>query len=184
MLTNLYFVRHAHSNFTLDELGRPLSERGFADANTVTVLLKRENIDHVISSPYRRAIQTVEGIAQFVNKEIDIVEDFKERLLSEKPVENFPKAIAKVWEDYDFSWEGGESGNIAQKRGVHATLQVLENNVGKNIVIGTHGNIMVLIMNYFDSNYGFEFWNELEMPDIYKLSFDQKKLVHVKRVWR
>ena len=183
MLTNLYFVRHAHSSYTPDELGRPLSERGFADANTVTELLKRETIDHVISSPYRRAIQTVEGIARYINKEIEIVDDFKERLLSQEPVENFSLAIAKVWEDFDFSWEGGESGNIAQKRGVHAVLQVLENNAGKNIVIGTHGNIMVLIMNYFDSSYGFEFWRKLEMPDIYKLSFDQKKLVHVKRIW-
>ena len=183
MLTNLYFVRHAHSIYTPDELERPLSERGFADANTVTELLKKETIDHVISSPYRRAIQTVEGIAQYITKEIEIVEDFKERLLSQEPVENFSLAIAKVWADYDFSWEGGESNNIAQKRGVHAALQVLENNAGKNIVIGMHGNIMVLIMNYFDSSYGFEFWNELEMPDIYKLSFDQKKLVHVKRIW-
>ena len=183
MLTNLYFVRHAHSNYTADELGRPLSERGLVDANTVTELLKRETIDHVISSPYRRAIQTVEGIAQYITKEVEIVDDFKERLLSKEPVENFSFAISKVWAEFDFSWEGGESGNIAQKRGVHATLQVLENNEGKNIVIGTHGNIMVLIMNYFDSSYGFEFWNELEMPDIYKLSFDHKKLVHVKRIW-
>ena len=103
MLTNLYFVRHAHSSYTPDELGRPLSERGFADANTVTELLKRETIDHVISSPYRRAIQTVEGIARYINKEIEIVDDFKERLLSQEPVENFSLAIAKVWEDYDFS---------------------------------------------------------------------------------
>lgn len=53
MLTNLYFVRHAHSTYTPDELERPLSERGFTDANTVTELLKGENIDHVLSSPLK-----------------------------------------------------------------------------------------------------------------------------------
>lgn len=36
MTTNLYFVRHAHSTYTPDELGRPLSEKGIQDARMVT----------------------------------------------------------------------------------------------------------------------------------------------------
>ncbi|MCU9612311.1 phosphoglycerate mutase family protein [Caldibacillus lycopersici] len=182
MLTNLYFVRHAHSTYTPDELGRPLSEQGFSDANCVTDLLKKENIDHIFSSPYKRAVQTIEGIAKFRNKEIVLVDAFKERLLSELPVENFSEAITKVWEEDDFSWQGGESNTIAQKRGIHATLQILKNYTGENIVIGTHGNIMVLIMNYFDKKYGFKFWQQLKMPDIYKLSFNGEALIQVQRL--
>lgn len=181
--TNLYFVRHAHSTYTPDELGRPLSERGFTDANTVADLLKREAIGYVYSSPYKRAIQTVEGVAEYIDKEIELVEGFKERILAEKPVEDFSVATTKVWKDYDFSWKGGESNRVAQKRGIHATLQVLESNIGRNVVIGTHGNIMVLIMNYFDNQYGFDFWKKLEMPDIYKLSFNGKKMIDVQRIW-
>lgn len=79
---------------------------------------------------------------------------------------------------------GGESNNIAQKRGVEATLNVLEMYSGSNIVIGTHGNIMVLIMNYFNEKYGFNFWKALEMPDIYKLLFDGTTLKQVKRIWK
>ncbi|MDF9296407.1 MULTISPECIES: histidine phosphatase family protein [Geobacillus] len=184
MTTNLYFVRHAHSTYTPDELGRPLSEQGYRDANTVTEFLKTENIHHVYSSPYKRAIQTVEGIAKYINKEIVVVDEFKERVLSEKPVIDFTSAITKVWQDFDFSWEGGESNRMAQKRGVNATIQLLEYNDGKNIVIGTHGNIMVLIMNYFDKKYGFNFWKELGMPDIYKLSFNGKRMVDVQRIWK
>jgi 2,3-bisphosphoglycerate-dependent phosphoglycerate mutase len=183
MITNLYLVRHAHSIYTPEELHRPLSERGFHDAKRVTELLKKANIDHVISSPYRRSIQTVEGIAAYIGKEISIEEDFKERVLAEKPVEDFHYAIERVWSDYDFSWEGGESNTIAQKRGVKATEQVLERFIGKNIVIGTHGNIMVLIMNYFDNRYDFHFWKQLDMPDIYRLSFDGTDLKDVRRLW-
>ncbi|WP_330949445.1 histidine phosphatase family protein [Virgibacillus sp. MG-45] len=183
MQTNLYFVRHAHSTYTPDELGRPLSERGFSDAKTVTDLLKREAIDFVYSSPYKRAIQTVEGIAAYINKEINELDGFKERILAEEPVEDFEVAITKVWQDDDFSWEGGESNRVAQQRGVNATFNVLERHLGKNIVIGTHGNIMVLIMNYFDNQYGFDFWKELEMPDIYKLSFNEKKCIDIQRIW-
>lgn len=183
MLTNLYFVRHANSTYTPDELGRPLSEQGLSDAKTVTELLKIEDIDYVISSPYKRAVQTVEGIARYLDKEIEIEPDFKERLLSEKPVEDFTVAITKVWENFDFHWKEGKSNKLAQNRGVKVTFQVLEKYEGKNIVVGTHGNIMVLIMNYFDNKYDFDFWKELKMPDIYKLSFKGKNLIDVQRIW-
>ncbi|MGG3739085.1 histidine phosphatase family protein [Aeribacillus pallidus] len=183
MRTNMYFVRHAHSTYTPDEVGRPLSERGLVDAEKVTELLKKEEIDMVISSPYKRAIQTVEGIAKFLGKEVVIEDGFKERTLAEKPVEDFNQAITKVWEDVHFSWEGGESNILAQERGVKTTFRILEKYEGKNIVIGTHGNIMVLIMNHFDHQYDFHFWKKLDMPDIYKLTFEQKKLIDVQRIW-
>lgn len=87
MPTNLYFVRHAHSTYTPDELGRPLSERGMRDTTTVTKLLKKEPIDVVISSPYKRSIQTVEGIANYIETEIEIIDDLKECHLAGKHVE-------------------------------------------------------------------------------------------------
>lgn len=183
MLTNLYLVRHAHSTYTPDELGRPLSMRGFADAKVVGKLLENENIQIVISSPYKRAIQTIEEIAIFINTEVIIEKGFKERKLSEQPVADFNVAISKVWEEPTFAWEGGESNITAQKRGIKATLKVLESYEGKNIVIGTHGNIQVLIMNYFDEKYDFTFWKNLNMPDIYKLTFENKKLLKVNRIW-
>lgn len=158
MQTNLYFVRHAHSIYTPDEFLRPLSEQGQRDTVRITQLLEKVSIDYVISSPYKRAVQTVEGIADLCGKEVIIENDFKERLLSEDPVENFDLVVTKVWEDPTFCWQGGESNNMAQKRGVEATLNVIEMYSGSNIVIGTHGNIMVLIMNYFNEKYGFNFW--------------------------
>ncbi|MEH7236839.1 histidine phosphatase family protein [Bacillus sp. JJ1562] len=184
MRTNLYFVRHAHSIYTPEELTRPLSEKGKADAQRVTSIFAKEKIDVVLSSPYRRAIQTIEGVTQTIRKNVIIIDDFKERKLSEGPAEDFDSAIRKVWEDESFSWEGGESNLMAQKRGVEATHRILESYEGKNIVVGTHGNLMVLIMNYFDKRYDFSFWSKLHMPDIYKLTFENDKLKEVKRVWQ
>lgn len=183
MQTNVYFVRHAHSIYTPDEMERPLSEYGLKAVRIVTELLKNEAIDVVYSSPYKRAMQTVEEIARYYKKDIKVVDELKERRLSSKPVEDFEAAITKVWEDFDFAWEGGESSRQAQKRGVVAILNLLENNQGKNIVMGTHGNIMVLMMNHFDSQYHMDFWEKLEMPDIYKLTFNKKELIEVRRIW-
>ncbi|WP_214484404.1 histidine phosphatase family protein [Bacillus sp. SM2101] len=183
MKTNLFFVRHAHATYTPDELGRPLSKQGLYDATQVTSILKDEKIDIVISSPFKRAIQTVDGIAQHRDMEIVLKDDFRERLLSDGPVENFLQAITAVWENEQLSFKGGESNIIAQARGVKVTKEILSKYEGKNIVVGTHGNIMVLIMNYFDPQFDFAFWKQLTMPDIYKLSFDGHELVDVYRLW-
>ncbi|WP_059173644.1 histidine phosphatase family protein [Bacillus sp. FJAT-27445] len=183
MRTNIYLVRHAHSVYTSDELGRPLSERGKRDAERVADFLKKEKIGLVLSSPYRRAIETVKGIADAIGKEVITLDAFKERILSEEPVDDFSFAIRKVWEDEAFAWEGGESNKEAQKRGIEALIQVLGTYTGETIAIGTHGNIMALIMNHFKKEYGFAFWNGLDMPDIYKLVFDGLELIEVRRVW-
>lgn len=182
MITNLYFVRHAHSNYSADELGRPLTKQGLNDAKGITDILIRENIDVVVSSPYKRAVQTVDGVAKHLEKEIEMIDAFKERKLSEHPISNFQEAMLHVWSDFDFSLPTGESNHHAQNRGVQATKELLGKYAGQNIVIGTHGNIMVLIMNYFDPIYDYTFWEQLEMPDIYQLTFYEQQMTAVKRV--
>lgn len=183
LLTNLYFVRHAHSVYSSDESGRPLSVMGSADAERICGVLTNENIDIILSSPYKRAIQSVENLAIKVGKEVILEEGFKERTLSLEPVEDFNLAITRVWEIPTLSLPGGESNHTAQKRGIEALGKVLKTYEGKNIVIATHGNIMVLIMNHFDKRYDFNFWKSLDMPDIYKLTFENEYLVDVQRIW-
>jgi 2,3-bisphosphoglycerate-dependent phosphoglycerate mutase len=183
MKTVIYFVRHAHSTYTPEELTRPLSEKGMRDARRVTRILESENLDHVVSSPFLRAVQTVEGTAASLNQNVLLIDGFKERLLSSEPLDDFQGAIRKVWEEPSFHWEGGESNVDAQKRGVAAMLELLKAYEGKRVAVGTHGNIMVLIMHHFDPRYGLAFWESLDMPDVYRLTFDGVDLVGVSRLW-
>lgn len=62
-------------------------------------------------------------------------------------------------------------------------MQVLKKYPNQNIVIGTHGNLLALILNALDKSYGFDFWKQLDMPDIYKLAFEGTELMTVSRVW-
>ncbi|PFK59286.1 histidine phosphatase family protein [Bacillus thuringiensis] len=181
-MTTIYFVRHAHSTYTKEERERPLSEKGYLDAENVTRLLKDKQIDVVISSPYKRAIQTVQGIANTYKLLIQTEEDLRERLLSTEPVSNFNDAMQNVWEDWSFAYEGGESNDVAQRRAVICMQNILKQYEGKNIVIGTHGNIMVLLMNYFNSKYDLEFWKTLHMPDVYQLNFDKNRFISAERI--
>lgn len=115
---------------------------------------------------------------------IEIVIDtgFKERKISEGSVENFDSAVTKLWTNFEFAYDDGESNLEAQKRGIDSLNKVLNKYNGKNIVIGTHGNIMALIMNYFDSKYDYNFWKSLSMPDIYKLRFNDNKFIEAERI--
>lgn len=184
MDTLVYMVRHAHSGYTPDELNRPLSPQGEEAAGKVADLLAGERITAILSSPYKRAVQTVEPLAARNGLVIQIEDDFRERLLAGQHLDNFDHAIRKVWEDVSFAWPGGESNRVAQQRGALALEKVLHRYQGETIAIGTHGNLMALMMNALNSDYGFDFWKRLAMPDIYKLSFSGFALAGVERIWK
>jgi len=178
-MTTVYFVRHAHSVYSKDELNRPLSEKGFLDAHNITQQLKQIDIHAFYSSPYKRAIQTIEGIANLKGLSIKTIDALKERALGIIQDNNFQQAVQKVWDNPELSFEGGESNKTAQQRAIDAFLYLLDCHMDKQIVIGTHGNILTLILNYFDNNIGYEFWKDLQMPAIVKCCFQNNKMIHI-----
>lgn len=182
-MTTIYLVRHAHSIYTPEELTRPLSAKGAEDAGRVAEVLRGEKLDIVMSSPYKRAIETVAGAAKEIGVDVLLDERFRERTVAEQPVDDHTTAMDKLWTDWDFAFEGGESNLKAQERGVEAMLEVLDKYAEKRVAIGTHGNIMVLIMNYFDKQCNYECWKRLGMPDIYKLNFDGKSFVEAQGIY-
>jgi 2,3-bisphosphoglycerate-dependent phosphoglycerate mutase len=42
---------------------------------------------------------------------------------------------------------------------------------------------MALVLNGFDSSFGYEFWRELSFPDVYELEFAASALIRVRRLW-
>ncbi|SFM34507.1 2,3-bisphosphoglycerate-dependent phosphoglycerate mutase [Gracilibacillus orientalis] len=189
MATMIYMVRHAESPFKLgEERVRGLSEEGVIAANRVTELLMEKDIAVIVSSSYKRAVHTVQGLALHKGLTIKEYEELKERPIKgleyKLPEQELLKAIEHSFENKEYCLEGGESTIQAQKRVIPTIIQLLSVYNGKKIVIGTHGNIMTIIMNYFDERYGYDFWKSTSKPDIYKLTFDNKNsLVEVERLW-
>lgn len=100
MKTTLFMIRHAESPFVFgQERTRKLSEQGEFDANKITERFKQEKIDVIVSSPYTRAIQTIEGIADEYRMEITIFEGLKERPVKgayKLPAEEIEQAIKNL----------------------------------------------------------------------------------------
>ncbi|KOP72580.1 phosphoglycerate mutase [Lysinibacillus sp. FJAT-14745] len=187
MDTIIYMIRHAESPFVFgQERTRKLSNQGEIDAKKVTAIMDVKEIDLVISSPYTRAIQTIEGIVDSKNIEVKVFEELRERKLKgayQLPAEEIQQAIKKSYEDIDFNLSGGESVRDVQNRAIPIIKELLNNYKTKTIIIGTHGNVMTIIMNYFNKEYGYDFWKNTSKPDIYKLVFLDEKLQLVQRIW-
>jgi 2,3-bisphosphoglycerate-dependent phosphoglycerate mutase len=191
MTTYIYFVRHGVAPFSLDlestAGGSSLNEQGNFDAKRVADLLKSEEIDVIVSSSYNRAKETVIPLAELLEKDIIQYEELIERPIASLnypvPEEQLLIAIEKSFKDIDFCMPEGETTRQAQERAIPIIMKLLSDYDGKKIVIGTHGNIMTIILNYFDSKYRFEFWKQTSKPDIYKLEFVEKKLMSVERLW-
>ncbi|MBM7577809.1 histidine phosphatase family protein [Jeotgalibacillus terrae] len=188
MVTEVYMVRHAHSVFSLEfEETRGLSKQGWKAAEKVTEVLVNEGIEVIVSSPYVRARQTVEGLAKELNKEVEIDPRFRERDLAARDhhFEEPLTAIKKVFDDRDFKFPEGESNNEVIERGIAALKETVDEHKGKKIAIGIHGNIFACIMSWFDDRYGYEFSLQTTKPDIYKLSInDQFELEASERLWK
>jgi 2,3-bisphosphoglycerate-dependent phosphoglycerate mutase len=188
METRIFMVRHADSPFVFgQERSRGLSEQGNVDALKVADLLDLFDIDYVCSSNYARAVQTVQYIASRKNLHIIEFEELRERPIKglgfRAPWEELLIAIEKSFIDLDFALEGGESIREAQSRAIPKIEKLLFEHNGKNVVIGTHGNIMTIIMNYFDKNYGYDFWMGTSKPDIYEMTFIGTELKGINRIW-
>jgi 2,3-bisphosphoglycerate-dependent phosphoglycerate mutase len=185
--TAIYMIRHAKSPFVFgQERKRRLSQQGEIDAKKVTAIMNTKKIDLIVSSPYMRALQTIEGIANTKDIEVKVYEELRERQLKgayKLPEEAIQQAIKSSYEDIDFYLSGGESIRDVQNRAIPVIKDFLNNYQAKTIIIGTHGNVMTIIMNYFKKEYGYEFWKNTSKPDIYKLIFSGENLLSVQKVW-
>jgi len=182
MYTNIYFIRHAEVKYTPDDFIRPLTEKGQEDASKLVRVFKDINITKVISSPYKRAVSTVEPIAKEKYLDIETIDDFKERKVSNVYIEDFFSFSKRQWEDFNYCLYNGETLRITQDRGIKALYQVLRKYKGENIIIGTHGTILGVILNYFDEKYNYDFWLKMKMPDAFRVTFNDEKIEYIENI--
>ncbi|MDV3426889.1 MAG: histidine phosphatase family protein [Bacillota bacterium] len=181
-MTKVYFVRHALPDFNVhDNLLRPLTQEGTEDSKKVTEFLLNKNIAKVFSSPYKRAVDTIKDFTDRTGLKINIVEDFRERKIDSEWIEDFDKFSEKQWGDFQYKLSDGESLYQVQKRNIAALQRILKENLGENIVIGTHGTALSTIINYYDKNFDYKEFQRIRyyMPFIVCITFDGQAAVKI-----
>ena len=116
----------------------------------VTKFLVDKHIDVVLSSPYKRAIDTVKDFADSYGIEINVIYDFRERKVESGWIEDFTSFTKMQWNDFTYKLSDGECLQEVQTRNMSALQQVLNKYAGKNIVVGSHGTALSTIINYYD----------------------------------
>jgi 2,3-bisphosphoglycerate-dependent phosphoglycerate mutase len=175
-MTEVFFVRHSISDLSIkDNLLRPLTDGGIEKACELIKLFENIYVDDIFSSPYKRAIQTIEPISNTKNICIKIVNDFREMKISDNWVNNYNEYIKKWWDDFSYKIDNGESLFETQYRNIQALEKILIEYKNKTVIIGTHGTALSTIINYYDNVFQYQEFMEIinVMPYVIKMKFDE-----------
>ena len=175
MNNTYYFIRHAHSIYTPDEINRPLSDKGQASLVQLEFLAYK-SITAIYSSPYQRAVQTVEPLAQSLKLAIQTDKRLIERKLSSQAIadQDFEQCLMQLWSQPTFSLVGGESNQQAQQRALAFLYELESKHQNEEIIISSHGNLICILLSAFDSSIDYNFWCGLSMPDVLVLDKNEK----------
>ena len=140
------------------------------------------SIDTIVSSSYARARQSIEPFAAKMGLPVHLDHRLIERTLSGSPIDNWREVVRDSFGDLELRVPGGESAREVLNRGWAAITELLDGGHRFPIAV-THGNLLSLILNSLDSNFGYEEWESLSNPDVFALKeADDERLVF-ERVW-
>lgn len=181
-MTHVYFVRHAEPNYANhDDALRELAPKGLADRALAAGYLRDKGVDAVLSSPYKRAVDTVAPLAEMLGLAVETVDGFRERKVDSVWIEDFDGFVRRQWADFSYKLSDGESLGEAQGRNLEALDGVLERFAGRTVAIGSHGMALSTVIHHFRPGFGYEEFNRIRpiMPWIVHFVFDGRGCVAV-----
>lgn len=179
-MKKVYIVRHCEAEGQQSDA--ILTKNGFYQAMQLANFFEIIPINRIISSHYQRAIKSIQPLADNSNLDIEIDERLAERVLSNRNLIDWLGKLRDTYDNYELKFDGGESSREVMQRIVQVVNETFEDE-NENTVIVTHGNIMSLLLNYYDDRFGFEEWRRLSNPDVFVLKLDSNK-VTCKHIWK
>ncbi|MCJ8006031.1 histidine phosphatase family protein [Lederbergia wuyishanensis] len=179
-MKKIYVIRHCEAQ------GQPpeaqLTDRGLEQALDLSEFFSNIQIDRIISSPYKRAVESIRPLSKRLNIEVEIDEKLTDRILSTKNLSDWYEKLRTTFDDIEQKFEGGESSKDAMKRIVQVVEDVFSSK-NKNTIIVTHGNLMSLLLKHFNNEFGFDNWKNLSNPDVFLLKSENNN-VTFERLWK
>ncbi|MFB4213875.1 histidine phosphatase family protein [Shouchella sp. JSM 1781072] len=169
MFPSIYFVRHAQANGQERYAG--LTKKGHEDAHALANYFHDKNISRIVSSPYSRAVSTINPAAEMLTLPIEKDERLIERCLSPDPMKNWLIHLEKSFKNDSYKLQGGESSLEAQSR----ILSVVDS-IKENTIIVSHGNLLALYIQSIVFIDGFKLWKQMKNPDVYHLHLGSSTL--------
>lgn len=187
-MKKILFIRHGKAEMEGFDRERVLDADGIIQATSLCKKIKDQfegRKVRIISSPFKRAVQTIEKLSLDFGTNIaksDALEEInigKDQNLSKHQI------IEKMWSDENFKVKNGSSQSEHVEKIKKDINEILENFYKNdyNLILISHGNSIGIILKYFlNMNFTFNDWKKVSMPDIYCLEFDEKnKVIDFKR---
>ncbi|MBL7492929.1 histidine phosphatase family protein [Frankia sp. AgB1.9] len=173
----LVLVRHALSvRPTLDgpdDHHRPLTEAGHEQAVALTAALVGFGASQVVSSPYLRAVQTIEPTAQALGLPVHHRDDLREWRSGLTPTPDWQAHYKQSWTQPDLAIGTGETLTDLTKRARNAARDLVASAAPMTATLAaTHGTWIARALLALGLSIDCTFWLSMPMPAIYKLSFD------------
>jgi 2,3-bisphosphoglycerate-dependent phosphoglycerate mutase len=178
-MLRVLLVRHAAPVLPgtpgFDEHTRPLTREGEDAARALCDGLHARAIDAVYSSPYRRAVATVEPIAHARQLPVEIIDDLREHLLSPEPIAHWREVLTLAWNDLESAPGGAETLRATERRGLAVLERLRQKHASGCIALGGHGTIFACIMHAFTPRIDCAFHIAMPMPAVYELEHDGER---------
>lgn len=176
----MLLIRHCQSSGQYPDAG--LTEIGLQQAEALSRFLSDYPVDMIVSSSYTRAQQSIEPFAATVGLPVHLDHRLIERTLSESPIDNWQEVVRDSFGDLELRLPGGESAREVLDRG-WATITELLGSGHRFPIVVTHGNLLSLILNSLDPDFGYIGWESLSNPDIFILKEADDGQLVFERIW-
>jgi 2,3-bisphosphoglycerate-dependent phosphoglycerate mutase len=177
-MKNIYMIRHCEAEGQEPEA--PLTGKGIQQAMDLAAFFEKRKVDRIISSPFKRAIQTIQPLASEREIVIEMNHQLSERVLSTRNMPDWYNKLRETYVNFDLKYEGGESSREAANRVIKVVDEVLKSDA-ENTIIVTHGGLFSLLLNHYNKYFGFEQWATLSNPDVYLLTLENQ--ITIERLW-
>lgn len=159
-------VRHCASEGQAPEAG--LTARGREQAlHLADAIAGRHPVARIVSSPYRRARESIAPLASRLGLRVEIDERLAERRLSPVSRDDWREFVRRSFDDLDARAPGGESGREALARGWSALHDAL---ASPGALIVSHGQLLGLVLHRIDAGFGYADWEAMANPDVFRIA--------------
>jgi 2,3-bisphosphoglycerate-dependent phosphoglycerate mutase len=173
-VTRILLVRHAQSVPPSvggpGESERPLTDAGIRQAEQLVPVLAAAGASRVLSSPYLRAVQTVEPTARAGGLVVERRDELREWVSGLEPRPDWQARYRDAWTRPTAAFGAGETHEALTRRAVRALEQIRdETTVGETVVVGSHGTWISRALLGLGCPVDADFWFAMPMPAVYEV---------------
>ncbi|WP_083884502.1 histidine phosphatase family protein [Nocardia higoensis] len=178
---SVVLVRHAQPVIPLiggpDDHQRPLVEQGWRQAEALVEILSRPRPVVIMSSPYLRAVQTVQPLAQALDMPVHTRHELREWESGLPLTPHSEHFYAQSWADSGHTHSDGESLDQLTTRAKQAVTAAARERRGGVVVIASHGTfISRALVGLGVAQVDWPFSRVMPMPAVYRLEVHGNRL--------